>query len=143
MGSQQWRGDLSRDCLAGPPHGGLDSSIEVSGAGENGQPSQWPAAGSVFLRQQTDIDLLLKKLPKNKPQLRLIKIITQIIQTIATERKEILGIKIQFKGRINKRKRARTITYKKGVISLQSYSSRVEYSYSNAYTKSGSLGIKF
>lgn len=83
-----------------------------------------------------------KKLPKNKRQLKLIQLITKTIQIIGKERKEILGLKIQFKGRINKRKRARSIHFKDGIITLQSHSSRVEYGYTNAYTKSGSLGVK-
>lgn len=83
-----------------------------------------------------------KKLPKNKRQLKLIQLITKTIQIIGKERKEILGLKIKFKGRINKKKRARSINFKKGIITLQTHSSRVEYGYTNAYTKSGSLGIK-
>merc|ERR1711968_186491 len=67
-----------------------------------------------------------KKLPKNKRQLKLIQLITKTIQIIGKERKEILGLNIKFK---------------KGIITLQTHSSRVEYGYTNAYTKSGSLGI--
>mgnify|MGYP001949589631 CR=1 FL=1 len=83
-----------------------------------------------------------KKLPKNKKQMKLIQLITQVIQTIITERDEVIGLKLRFKGRINKRKRARTITINQGVMALQSDSTRVEYGYSEGYTKSGLIGIK-
>ena len=88
------------------------------------------------------IGFQFKKLPKNKRQLKLIQLVTKTLQIIFKERDEISGLKIQFKGRINKRKRARTINFKDGVISLHSHSSRVEYGQTNAFTRSGSLGIK-
>jgi ribosomal protein S3 len=83
-----------------------------------------------------------KKLPKNKKQMKLIQLITQVIQTFSAERDEIIGLKLQFKGRINKRKRARTIKLNQGQMSLQSDSANIEYGYAKAYTKSGLIGVK-
>ena len=99
-------------------------------------------SGSIKRAHATKRHILTKRTTKNKRQLKLIQLITKTIQIIGKERKEILGLKIQFKGRINKRKRARSIHFKDGIITLQSHSSRVEYGYTNAYTKSGSLGVK-
>lgn len=83
-----------------------------------------------------------KELPKNKKQMKLIQLIIQVVQTFVTEREEVIGLKLKFKGRINKRKRARTILINQGVMTLQSDSTRVEYGYAQGYTKSGLIGIK-
>ena len=83
-----------------------------------------------------------KKLPINKKQMKLIQLITQVIKTFAADREEIIGFKLQFKGRINKKKRARTLTINQGINALQSTMTRVEYGQSDAYTKSGLIGIK-
>jgi ribosomal protein S3 len=83
-----------------------------------------------------------KQLPKNKKQMKLIQLIIQVVQTFVTEREEVIGLKLKFKGRINKRKRARTIIVNQGTMTLQSDSTRVEYGYAQGYTKSGLIGIK-
>ena len=100
-----------------------------------------------FLFKNTEIltqyiSYQFESLPKNKRQLALIRFIRRVLQIMYKERTEIKGFRIKFKGRINKRKRARAITFTEGTISLQSHESRVEYSYTKAYTKSGLIGIK-
>jgi hypothetical protein len=44
----------------------------------------------------------LSKLPRNRKETNFIRFLFKVIKTFAAERKEILGIRIRFKGRVNR-----------------------------------------
>jgi hypothetical protein len=48
-----------------------------------------------------------KRLPKNRKQLKLLNFITQSIKIFSQQRKELLGFKLQIKGRLNRRTRSK------------------------------------
>ena len=84
-----------------------------------------------------------KHLPKNRKQLKLLSFITQTIKILCAQRPEITGFKFQIKGRLNRRTRTRVYIFKKGVLPIQTNITRVEYGYSEGFTRSGLIGIKF
>jgi len=54
----------------------------------------------------------------------------------------LAGVKIAIKGRFNRAPRARTAKIHFGKFSLQSFSSKVDYYQSTAYTSNGTFGVK-
>jgi hypothetical protein len=54
----------------------------------------------------------------------------------------LTGMKIAIKGRFNRAPRARTVKIHFGKFSLQSFSSKVDYYQSTAYTINGTFGVK-
>jgi hypothetical protein len=83
-----------------------------------------------------------KHLPKNRKQLKLLSFITQTIKILCEQRREIIGFKLQLKGRLNRRTRTKVYNFKKGVLPIQTNTTRVEYGYSEGFTRSGLIGIK-
>jgi ribosomal protein S3 len=88
------------------------------------------------------IGFQFKHLPKNRKQLKLLSFITQTIKILCEQRPEIIGFKFQIKGRLNRRTRTKTYNFKKGNLPIQTNSTRVEYGYSEGFTRSGLIGIK-
>jgi ribosomal protein S3 len=88
------------------------------------------------------IGFLFKHLPKNRKQLKLLSFITQTIKIVCEQRPEILGFKLQIKGRLNRRGRTKTYVNKNGILAIQTHATRVEYGYSSGFTRSGLIGIK-
>ena len=84
-----------------------------------------------------------KHLPKNRKQLKLLSFITQTIKIVCELRREIIGFKLQIKGRLNRRNRTKTYNFKKGIMPIQTINTRVEYGYSEGFTRTGLIGIKF
>ncbi len=84
-----------------------------------------------------------KHLPKNRKQLKLLSFITQTIKIVCELRTEIIGFKLQIKGRLNRRNRTKTYNFKKGRMPIQTIDTRVEYGYSEGFTRRGLIGIKF
>ena len=83
-----------------------------------------------------------KHLPKNRKQLKLLSFITQTIKILCEQRREIIGFKLQIKGRLNRRNRTKTYNFKKGTLPIQTTITRIEYAYSEGFTRSGLIGIK-
>ena len=83
-----------------------------------------------------------KRLPKNRKQFRLLAFINQTLKIFCQQRKEVFGIKLQITGRLNRRNRTHRWVFKKGNLAIQTYSTRVEYGYSEGLTRSGLIGIK-
>lgn len=54
----------------------------------------------------------------------------------------VTGIKIVIKGRFNKAPRAKTRIIQFGILSLQSFNSKIDYYQSTAYTLNGTFGVK-
>ena len=87
----------------------------------------------------------LRKTPRNYRFGKIIQFLSQSITSIVKNRKEILGCRIQFKGRLGGRRsrRARKIKFiNEGIMPLHSYTSRIEYGESKGLTKFGVVGIK-
>lgn len=101
---------------------------------------------SLFLKNATFlakfIGFQLNRTPRNRKQTRLIQLINQTTKILLYQRKEIIGLRIKLKGRINGRNRGRYVYINKGVLPLQSYDSRIEYGSSKGYTRNGVIGIK-
>lgn len=83
-----------------------------------------------------------KRLPKNRKQFKLLKFITQTLKIFCQQRTEIVGFKLQIKGRLNRRNRKHKWVFSRGILPLQTYSTRVEYGYSKGFTRRGIIGIK-
>lgn len=79
---------------------------------------------------------------KNRKQLKLLTFITQSLKIFCQQRKEFLGFKFQLKGRLNRRNRTNKWTFQKGILPIQTYKTRVEYAYTEGFTRSGLIGIK-
>lgn len=101
---------------------------------------------SIFLK---DIQVLtnfigeqFKRLPKNRRQMKLLFFIQQALKIFCKQRKEVTGLKFQIKGRLNRRNRTHVWKFQKGILSIQSFKTRIEYAYSEGFTKRGLIGIK-
>ena len=84
----------------------------------------------------------MTKLPKNRKQTKFISFVIKIIQVIAKQRREITGIRLKFKGRVNKWNRTKPIIGQTGLILVNKYYARIEYGTAKALTRKGILGIK-
>jgi ribosomal protein S3 len=58
------------------------------------------------------------------------------------ERKEIIGLKIKLKGRIDRWKRTKTWIADTGSIIFQSYNSYLDYGYTKGIVKKGTFSIR-
>lgn len=61
---------------------------------------------------------------------------------LATQRPERVGLRIRFKGRVNRWRRTKQILGSKGSVPLYTYSARLEVGDSQAITRKGTLGIR-
>ena len=84
----------------------------------------------------------IKYLQKNRKETKLIKFISKAIKIFSGLRKEVVALKFQVKGRVNRWRRTKIITGKRGVIPYNSYSTRLEYATATAITRKGALGIR-
>ena len=84
----------------------------------------------------------LSKLPRNRKETNFIRFLIKVIKTFAAERKEILGIRIRFKGRVNRWRRTKFILSTRGTLPLQTISERIEQGTSQAVNKKGAVGIR-
>ena len=88
------------------------------------------------------ISYFLTFLPKSKRQRQFLKYITKIIMNFKGERKEVVGLKIRLKGRIDKWKRSRTWISDTGSLILQSYKSYIDYGCTKGLVKKGVFSIR-
>jgi len=84
----------------------------------------------------------IKYLQKNRKETKLIKFIIKAIKIFSAQRREVLGLKIQFKGRVNRWRRTKIITGARGIIPFNSYKTAIEYATATAITRKGALGIR-
>jgi ribosomal protein S3 len=87
----------------------------------------------------------LRKTPRNYRFGKIVQFLSQTITSVVKNRKEILGCRIQFKGRIGGRRsrRARKLLFiSEGVMPLHSYNSKIEYGEASGLTRFGTVGIK-
>ena len=84
----------------------------------------------------------LSKLPRNRKETNFVRFLIKVIKTFAAERKEILGIRIRFKGRVNRWRRTKFILGNRGTLPLQTISERIEQGTAQAINKKGAVGIR-
>lgn len=87
----------------------------------------------------------LKKTPRNYRFGKIVQFLSQTITSVVKNRKEILGCRVQFKGRVGGRRsrRARKLqVISEGIMPLHSYNSKIEYGESSGLTRFGTVGIK-
>ena len=101
---------------------------------------------SVILKQpQTLADFIgyqLNHTPKKRRHGRLIAFYKILMGMAFSQSYDLIGMKIQFKGRPNGRKRSKNITIRLGPLPLQSYDKFIEYGQRDAITIYGIMGIK-
>lgn len=84
----------------------------------------------------------LAKLPRNRKETNFVRFLIKVIKTFAAERKEILGVRIRFKGRVNRWRRTKFILGNRGTLPLQTISERIEQGTAQAVNKKGAVGIR-
>jgi ribosomal protein S3 len=65
-----------------------------------------------------------------------------VVKTFAAEREEILGLRIKFKGRVNRWRRTKSIIGSRGVLPLHTIDNYIECGSAQAINRKGALGIR-
>ena len=104
---------------------------------------------SLFLKKPafltSFIGFQIAKLPKNRKETKLIRFIIKVVKIFSSQRVEMLGLKIEFKGRVNRWRRTkiiRGIGGEKVLLPLFSYNTLIEFGSSKSITRKGALGIR-
>ena len=103
---------------------------------------------SFFLKKVTFllnfIAFQLKKLPKNRKETQFIRFIIKVVRVFGALRPEMVGLRIKFKGRVNRWRRTKVILGERdnGLILLHTHDARIEYGSSKAIIRKGALGIR-
>jgi ribosomal protein S3 len=66
----------------------------------------------------------------------------KVMKSFANQRIEITGLKIKFRGRINRWRRTKSIVGTTRHIAFQTMDSRIEYGTAKAINKKGAIGIR-
>ena len=88
------------------------------------------------------IGFQISKLPRNRKETNLIRFIIKVVRIFSSQRREMFGMKIEFKGRVNRWRRTKIIRGVSGVLPLYSYETRIEFGSNKAITRKGALGIR-
>lgn len=100
---------------------------------------------SLFLKKATFlanfIAFQIKKLPKNRKETKFIRFIIKVVKVSAAQRTEVIGLRIKFKGRVNRWRRTKFIIGESGILSYQTSNSRMEYGSAKVINRKGALGI--
>lgn len=84
----------------------------------------------------------LVKLPKNRKETTFIRFLIKAIRTFGAGRPEILGVRVKFKGRVNRWRRTKFILGTRGTFPLHTISERIEQGTAQAINKKGAVGIR-
>ena len=84
----------------------------------------------------------LAKLPKNRKETKFIRFLIKAIKIFSGMHREIIALRLQFKGRINRWRRTKVISAQRGFMPLPTYYFRIEYGTSKAITRKGAFGIR-
>jgi len=84
----------------------------------------------------------LKRMPKNRRQTKLLYYIRSLLRYSLKVQFDIIGIRIQFTGRINGRPRSKSTILNEGILPLQTQSANLEYGESFGITRYGTIGVK-
>lgn len=89
------------------------------------------------------LGLTIEELPKNARQIPFIRLLLRIIARLSGSFDEILGIRLQFKGRFDKWRRTKSILFESGEsIPKQTFSIFLEYGSTKGFIKKGTYGIR-
>jgi hypothetical protein len=101
---------------------------------------------SLFLKKPTFLAqfmaLQISKLPRNRKETKMLRFLIKVVKIFAAQRREVVGLRILFKGRVNRWRRTKQVIGEKGILPLQSLSSRIEFGFAKAVTRKGTLGIR-
>lgn len=84
----------------------------------------------------------LSKLPRNRKETTFIRFFVKLLKRFAVQRKEILGVRVRFQGRINRWRRTKHIFAQKGILPLHTYSCRMSYGIAQSIIRKGSFGCR-
>lgn len=79
---------------------------------------------------------------KSRRQVPLIKFIMKTLLNLSGNRPEIIGLRIQVKGRFDRWRRTKSIVAMSGTIPYQTFNTYIEYGSSNAVIKKGTFGVR-
>ena len=85
---------------------------------------------------------VLAKLPRNRKETQFLRFLMQLVKIFSTHRREIIGLRFRFQGRVNRWRRTKHIIGVKGNIIYSSYNSRIVYGRAQAITRKGAQGIR-
>jgi len=101
---------------------------------------------ALFLKKPTFLAqfmaLQISKLPRNRKETKLVRFLIKVVKIFAAQRREVVGLRMLFKGRVNRWRRTKQIIGEKGVLPFQSINARIEFGSAKAITRKGTLGIR-
>jgi hypothetical protein len=101
---------------------------------------------ALFLKKPTFLvqfmALQISKLPRNRKETKMLRFLIKVVKVFAAQRREVVGLRIAFKGRVNRWRRTKQIVGEKGILPLQSINTRIEFGSAKAVTRKGTLGIR-
>lgn len=83
---------------------------------------------------------VLKKLPRNRKETKFLRFIIKLRKVFSAQRKEIIGLRVRFQGRVNRWRRTKHIVGHKGVQPLHSYDTYIAFGRAQAITRKGAFG---
>lgn len=86
--------------------------------------------------------LTLAALPRNRKETQFLRFLIKVVKVFSAQRTERLGVRLRFKGRVNRWRRTKHLIGEKGRLPLYTYSARLERGEAQAITRKGALGIR-
>lgn len=83
----------------------------------------------------------LAKLPKNRKETVFIRFLMKAIRTFSAGRKEIVALRMKFKGRVNRWRRTKFIMRTRGTFPFRTILERIEHGSAQAINRKGAVGI--
>lgn len=83
----------------------------------------------------------LAKLPKNRKETVFIRFLMKAIRTFSAGRKEIVALRMKFKGRVNRWRRTKFIMRTRGTFPFRTITERIEHGSAQAINRKGAVGI--
>lgn len=84
----------------------------------------------------------LPKLPRNRKETKFLRFRIKLAKVRSASRWEILGIKLEFQGRVNRWRRTKCMQASYGLIPSVTFVSRIEYGSSQSITRKGARAIR-
>jgi ribosomal protein S3 len=84
----------------------------------------------------------LPKLQRNRKETKFLRFMRKLAKVISASRWEILGIKLEFQGRVNRWRRTKCMQASYGLIPGVTFSSRIEYGSSQSITRKGAISVR-
>ena len=101
---------------------------------------------SFFLKKPTFLanfmGYQIAQLPRNRKETQFIRFLIKVIKIFVEQRSEIIAVKVEFKGRVNRWRRTKVIRGTRGTISFFKFNTRIEFGSGKAITRKGALGIR-